>query len=194
MEENTVAWIVPAVIGAVLLIVWVSVLSRLAGLIAQVREARGTLAVQLQQRFDLIPDSLTAAREGVRSEMQYLMGILDTRRELAQPSAARLDQDLPDELRSVVNVMNSGGRTIHESNPSATSQAALYQQFMKTVASTEKDVTAARRFLEAAIAEYNGHLNTFPSFFIGRLHGFQPLNNVRLTNELQTKPNYFQTV
>ncbi len=192
MENLIIPLVVVGIVGLILLVWWCNTLGKLSALRAQVREAVGALASQLRQRFDLIPDSLTAAREGVAAEMQYLKGILDTRRDLARPAPTSVDPDAPVELVPVLQAMSGGGgRSVTESNPTAGAPAALYQQFMKVMASTEKDVTAARRFVEAAIGEYNAGINAFPAFIVARVHGLTALKNTKITKKLATKPNYF---
>ena len=193
MEGLLCPAIILGLIALIFLLWWFGTLGRLNALRSQILEARGALVAQLRQRYDLIPVTLKAAREGVGAEMEYLMGILDTRKELARPNSRdTVDPGAPLELQPVLAAMSNGGsRSIHESNPTAAAPAALYQQFMKINSSTEKDVTAGRRFVEAAIGEYNAAVRTFPAVIVALLHGHKPVKNAKLTKKLATLPDYF---
>src|SRR4051812_23920968 len=71
------------VLGAVLLlllIVWVVILNKLAQLGGQVNLTIGTLAAQYEQRLNLIPDTLRAAREAVQAQRDYLDMMLEVRK------------------------------------------------------------------------------------------------------------------
>lgn len=181
------------VVGLLVMVWWLMTLSRLFALRAQVNEAVGGLCVQLQQRFDLIPDSLTAAREGVKAEMGYLHRILDVAKELNAPLPPADDSDTPPEMRAFLAPFASGKPFTLGSLPASSAPAELYKTFMKTMASTEKDVSAARRFVESAIGQYNAGIRGFPALFVAVVHGLKPMRNKQLTPELDKKPEYFAT-
>jgi hypothetical protein len=83
----------------------------------------------------------------------------------------------------------SAGRAVSESNPAMNVEA--YTELQRSMRDTEKDVTAARRFYWAAVAEYNTAVKSFPSSIVASVHGYRPLPTAKITKELETKPDYF---
>ncbi|MEI6177255.1 MAG: LemA family protein [Verrucomicrobiota bacterium] len=161
------------------LIWWASTNGRLIALRCQVEEAVGTLAAQLQQRLDLMPDIRDAAREAVEAQVGYLTRILNTRRDIhgghdAAPGYA------------------GRSRPMNEDNPQM--DVKTYQEAQRIHASTEKDIAAARRFVQAAIAEYNAAIAAFPASIVASMKGFVPLATAQITPDLARKPDMWKTV
>jgi LemA protein len=181
---------ISAIVGAA---VWVATYSRIASLRSQVDLAVGTVAAQLQQRLDLIPDVLKAAKEAVKAQLHALDQILSVRKNLnaiPQIQGAAFD-DMPPELRPLTAAAQNAGRNrpINESNPQV--DVKTYEKLQEIMLSTEKDVAGARRFLQAAIADYNTAIRSFPGALVASAHGFPVIPTARITPQLEQKPNYW---
>lgn len=189
---GTFTLVVIVIFAIVLIVLWVSTYSRIAALGSQIDLAVGTLAAQLQQRHDLIPDVLKAAKEAVRAQMQALDGILAVRKHINTdsqvPTAAF---DVPPELRALTATAQNAGRNrpVHEDNPQI--DVKTYETLQEALLSTEKDVTGARRFLQAAITEYNTAVRSFPGSLVASLHSFAAMPTAKVTPQLERKPNYW---
>jgi LemA protein len=189
---STVTLVIIVVVALLLLALWVSTYSRIAALGSQIDLAAGTLAAQLQQRHDLIPDVLKAAKEAVKAQMQALDGILAVRRSLSSDSRPPAEAfDVPPELRALTaTAQNAGrGRPVHEDNPQI--DVKTYEKLQEVMQSTEKDVAGARRFLQAAISQYNAAVRSFPGALVASVHGFAALPTAKVTPQLEHKPNYW---
>lgn len=182
-----------AVVVLVLLVTWFSTYSKIAALGSQVDLAVGTLAAQLQQRHDLIPDVLKAAKEAVKVQMQYLDQILAVRKSLNVPlqQQSQVFDDMPPELRPLAATAQNAGhnRPVNESNPQM--NVGTYEKLQEIMQSTEKDVSGARRFLQSAISEYNTAVRSFPGSLVASVHGFVAMPTERITPQLERKPNYW---
>ncbi|MBI1830052.1 MAG: LemA family protein [Planctomycetes bacterium] len=177
--------------GLVFIAWWIITLQRLTQLSGQVDLTIGTLAAQYQQRFDLMPDVLQAAKEAVKAQKEYLDRMLEIRKGM-HPGLTPMDLgSLPPDYvpMAVAASAAAAGKPVSESNPEMNVEG--YTEFQRIAKDTEKDVAAARRFYWAAVAEYNTSVNSFPGSIVAAVHGFRPLPSAEITEELATKPNYF---
>jgi LemA protein len=191
MEDAQILILILLGVVTLLLIVWVCTATKLVQLSGQVDLAIATLAAQYEQRMNLIPDTLRAAREAVRAQRDYLDKMLEVRKGLhADVVPMELGALPPDYLPiAAASAAASAGRAVNESNPTLTVEA--YTELQRSMKDTEKDVTAARRFYWAAVAEYNTALRSFPSSIVAAVHGYHLIPTAKITDELETKPDYF---
>jgi LemA protein len=184
--------IVIAVIIAFIAFLWIyiSILNNLAQHAAQVNQSIGTMAAQYQQRANLIPDACHAAKAAVRAQREYFDNLLAVRKGLiSNIQIADLGSVPPDFVPVVMaGQAASNSRSVSESNPTMNVEA--YTELQRIMLSTEKDVTAARRFHWAAVAEYNAAIHSFPAIIIANLHGYKSMPNQVITPELEKKPDY----
>lgn len=179
--------------GAIMLflIVWVGMFNKLVQLSDQVDLTIETLGAQFAQRLNLIPDTLRAAREAVQAQRDYLDKMLEVRKGM-HPGVEPIDLGVlpPDYVPEAATPATPAlGRLVIESNPALNVEA--YTELQRSMKDTEKDVTAARRFYSAAVAEYNTAVKSFPSSIVATAHGYRPLPTTKITKELETKPDYF---
>jgi len=191
MEGGLILLLIPLGAALLFLIVWAVLLNKLAQLSGQVNLTIGTLAAQYEQRLNLIPDTLRAAREAVQAQRDYLDKMLEVRKGM-HPGVEPVDLGSipPDYVPvAVASAAAAAGRQVSESNPAMNVEA--YTELQRSMKDTEKDVTAARRFYWAAIAEYNTAVKSFPSSIVAAVHGYRALPTAKITKELETKPDYF---
>lgn len=190
MEIIVVLLIVLAVVGIILLVLWFSARNKLVQLSGQVNQSIGTLASQYQQRLDLIPDVLQAARTAVKAQRDYLDKMLEIRKGM-HPGLSPVDLGgLPPDLAPMMagTMAAAAGKAGIESNPELNVEA--FTELQKTLKDTEKDVAAARRFYWAAVAEYNVAIRSFPCVLVANVHGFHPLPDPEITAKEAMKPDY----
>lgn len=170
--------------GLVLVLYWIATYNRLTRLRNEVREAAGTLAAQLQQRHELVPDMASAARESAQVQREYLRDALTSRERIA---GVRDGSEGPHEEACEAKYQErTGPIAFAESTPQMSIET--YTQAQKVQAATEEDIAAARRFLQAAVAEYNSAIQAFPSCLVATMGGFQPYNFHRVSDEIAAKP------
>jgi hypothetical protein len=101
-------------------------------------------------------------------------------------------EDIPPELIPLLAAgsQNAGrNRPVHEDNPQI--DVKTYEELQKIMAATEKDVAAARRFVQAAISEFNAAVRSFPGSLVALIHGYSVLPTLKVTPELEKKPDYW---
>jgi len=182
--------IVSSIAFLICLCLYFSMLNSLVQHSAQVNQAIGTLSAQYKQRFDLIPDVNKAAKTAVRVQREYFDKLLAFRKGL-HPTIELGDLGTmpPDLIPMAVGAMAaSAGKAVIENNPAMNVDG--YTELQRILLSTEKDVTAARRFYWAAVAEYNAAIRSFPAAIIASLHGYKMIPQEVITPQLETKPDY----
>ena len=184
--------LIPVGLALLALVLWVSMANKLRQLSGQVNLTIGTLAAQYQQRFDLIPDVLRAAKMAVKSQRDYFDKMLEIRKGM-HPGVTAVDLgNVPPDLAPIMlaSASAAAGKPVNESNPVMSVEA--FTELQRIMKDTEKDVTAARRFYCAAVAEYNTAVRSFPLAVVAGLHGHRPIPYAKITKELETKPDYFK--
>ncbi len=165
---------------------WIKTIGSLSALFHEVESARGALVAQLRQRHDLIPDVLKAAREAVRVQIEEVQRLAATGAAGATPGAGASQASgkggLPDWGRPEVKVAVGHYQRL---DPSA------YAELQRAMKSTEENVAAARRFVEAAIGNYNCAVVAFPDTLVAWIHRYRKIPNAPLTAAIDAKPDYF---
>ncbi len=179
--------------GLVLLVCWVSTHGTLTALFEEVKSARGALVAQLRQRHDLIPDVLTAAREAVRVQIDELDRILGA---FAYHAGAGVVGPVPDPTQPIEVAVFEAAQAAHRSRPVPLPPVgrldpAVYVELQRAIRATEENVAAARRFVEAAIGQYNAAVRSLTGAFVAAVHGFRPIPQAVLTAAHDAKPKYF---
>ncbi len=168
----------------VLLVLWgIGIFNRLVQLRNQVNNAWSQIDVQLQRRYDLIPNLV----EAVKSYMSYEKGTLEAvinARNQAQAARSQIEQ--------------SGGPTASSLKDLATADAAVrgavtnimalaenypqlrasenMQQLQEELSSTENKVAFARQAYNDNVMLYNTTQQEFPAVLFASLFGHHPVD------------------
>lgn len=137
----------------------------------KVKEAFADVDVQLNKRYDLIPNILNMAAKFMEHEKTLLSEIVRLRSEAmaqnfeANPSERmKIEDMLEDKLKSFwLNV---------ENYPDLKSNQTMIQA-MQTFTETEEHIAAARRFYNAALVDLRNKVEIFPSSWIAMLVGIK---------------------
>jgi len=129
-------------------------------------KAFGSIDVMLKKRYDLIPNLVETVKQYMVHEATVLTDITKLR--------SMLTDDLPDADK--VDIHNDISRKLNSVMLSVENYPDLKasQNFLKLQAAwneTEEQISAARRFYNTAITDYNNTIQTFPSSLIAnQLH------------------------
>lgn len=127
----------------------------------KVKEAEGSVDVQLKKRYDLIPNILTIAKKFMEHERSLIEDITKLRTQAAKANEMsekiKLDNAIKGKMEQLmINV---------ENYPQLKSDATMVQT-MQTYAEVEEHIAAARRFYNSAVNELNNAVEIFPSSVI----------------------------
>jgi LemA protein len=150
------------------LLIWgVSTYNRLIKLRNQVNEAWAGIDVQLQMRYELVPNLLAT----VKGYMQHESGVLE------RVSRLRGDPEMsPGQRASEENGLSKSlGKlfALAEAYPELKASQG-FQQLHSSLVMIEDQLQYARRYYNGSVRDNNNLVEGFPSLLIARLFGFRP--------------------
>ena len=127
----------------------------------KVKEAEGSVDVQLKKRYDLIPNILMIAKKFMEHERSLIEDITKLR---TQAASAR-DMSEKIKLDNAIKGKMDQLMVSVENYPQLKSDATMVQA-MQTYAEVEEHIAAARRFYNSAVNDLNNAVEIFPSSVI----------------------------
>jgi LemA protein len=177
---DTAFWIFIAIV--VVLIVWaVAIYNGLVALSNQMRNAFSQIDVQLQRRYDLIPNLVETAKRYMKHERETLEAVIAARN-TAQAAAKKAGAgaapsgEAVRELQGAESAL-SGLLTrffaLSEAYPDLKASQNM-AQLQEELASTENRVAFARQAFNDAVMAYNTKREIFPNSLLASPFGFKP--------------------
>ncbi len=156
-------WIV---LGLVLLLILaiIGIYNRLVGLRQNVRQALGDIDAQLRQRHDLVPNLVATVKGYAAHESSTLDAVISARNTAAGGSTPESEAQLTKALTGLL--------ALGEAYPDLKA-SANFQALQGELADTEDKLAAARRSLNASVANYNTARESFPAVLFAAPLGFQ---------------------
>ncbi len=162
---------VSLIILAVLVIIIVAVIALYNGLVKariKVDNAWSQIDVQLQRRFDLIPNFVETVKGYMTHENQTFEKIAELRSSWANaesvPEKAKLDNELSDTLKTIMAI--SEGYPDLKANQN-------FSELSEELRNTENKISFARQFYNDSVTIYNTKLEVFPSNIIAGMFHFK---------------------
>ena len=159
------------IILAVLVIIIVAVIALYNGLVKariKVDNAWSQIDVQLQRRFDLIPNFVETVKGYMTHENQTFEKIAELRSSWANaesvPEKAKLDNELSDTLKTIMAI--SEGYPDLKANQN-------FSELSEELRNTENKISFARQFYNDSVTIYNTKLEVFPSNIIAGMFHFK---------------------
>lgn len=136
----------------------------------KVKEAMGSIDVQLKKRYDLIPSILTLAAQFMEHERGLIEDITNLR---TQASGLKSDSNTISEKMNLDNSISSkmGQLFVNVENYPQLKSDQTMVQAMQTYNEVEEHIAAARRFYNSAVNELNNAVEIFPSSIIASALG-----------------------
>lgn len=168
------------IILGIIVVLVIFVIAKYNGIITMKNNRGNAFAdidVQLQQRFDLVPNLVNIVKGFATQEQAIFDKIMEARKSYAW--ASWIDA----KLAANTDLMWALGRllVISESNPEIKSNAN-FMQLQTELGDIENKLAAARRFFNSATNEYNTYIESFPTNFIASMFKFQVGNSFELEN------------
>ena len=159
-------WILLGIIVVLLLLI-ASSYNSLVGLRQKVKNAWSQIDVQLQRRFDLIPNLVESVKGYMNHESDVLTKVTELRSSWANAKTvsekAELDNQLSNTLKTIM--------AVSESYPDLKAN----QNFLDLQASlnnTEDKISYSRQFYNDTVTSYNTKIEQFPSNIIASMFHF----------------------
>lgn len=161
-------WIVLIII--VLLVLYViSIYNSLVGLRQKVKNGWSQIDVQLQRRFDLIPNLVETVKGYMTHESDVLTKVAELRTSWANASTvsekSKIDGELSGALKTIMAVAESYPDLKANSN---------FAQLQEELQNTENKIAFSRQFYNDIATKYNTRLQVVPSNIIASMFHFEP--------------------
>jgi LemA protein len=157
------------------------------------RNAFAQIDVQLQRRFDLIPNLVETAKGYIRHERETLEAVIAARSAamsgLSAAKASPGDPAAMAELASSQGVLNGAlGRlmAVAEAYPDLKANQNM-MQLTEELTSTENKVAFARQAFNDSVMAYNNRREVFPSSVIAGMFNFAPAALLEIPAEQQAQ-------
>lgn len=161
-------WIVLIII--VLLVLYViSIYNSLVGLRQKVKNGWSQIDVQLQRRFDLIPNLVETVKGYMSHESDVLTKVAELRTSWANASTvsekSKIDGELSGALKTIMAVAESYPDLKANNN---------FAQLQDELQNTEDKIAFSRQFYNDIATKYNTKLQVVPSNVIASMFHFEP--------------------
>jgi LemA protein len=194
MDSNIIVWV--GIIGLVLFVA--NMFNRLVSLRNRHKNAFSQIDVQLQRRYDLIPNLVETVKGYAKHERETLEAVISARKEAqAVLKALQSQNGKGDSQQFDVSALNGaedmlGGMmsklfALSESYPDLKADTQ-FQQLMEELSSTENRISYARQAFNDAVMQYNTYREQFPSNVIANNFSFKEANLLMFKNKEIQQP------
>lgn len=135
----------------------------------QVSKSFSSVDVLLKKRWDLIPNLVAVVKSHMQFEQQTLAEITRLR---SQVMSGGISDDQRLTLENQISRTMGNIVTLIENYPELKSDHHV-TQLLESLNETEEQISAARRFYNAAVTEYNNALEMFPSNLVASYLRYQ---------------------
>jgi LemA protein len=173
----------------VIFVLWaISAFNRLVRLRNGVKTAWSDIDVQLQRRYDLIPNLVEIAKGYMKHEKELLENVTAARSGALNALKQSHDQGMPTpQLMSAeanMGAMMSRFMLQVENYPDLKANTNM-MQLTEEVATTENKVSFARQYYNDSVQRLNNLIEAFPSNVIAKMFGFVKANFFEVQNREQ---------
>ena len=164
----------------------IGIYNRLVALKNRIKNAFSQIDVQLQRRYDLIPNLVETAKAYMAHEKDTLAAVIAARNQAItaeKNAAANPESGLA--VRALSNAEAALGSAmgkffaLAESYPDLKANTTM-NQLMEELTSTENRVAFARQAFNDAVTEYNTCREQFPNNFVAGFGSFQPAEQLEI--------------
>ncbi len=161
--------LIALIIIILLVIVIIGMYNNLVRLRQKVRNSWSQIDVQLQRRFDLIPNLVETVKGYMKHEDEVLTKVAELRTSWAGASSvaekANLDNELSGALKTIM--------AVSENYPDLKANQN-FSELQQELQNTENKISFSRQFYNDSVTMYNTKLEVVPSNIIASMFGFKP--------------------
>ena len=170
-------WIVLIIIAVIVLFI-ISVYNNLVRLIQKDKNSWSQIDVQLQRRFDLIPNLVETVKGYMTHEEGVLTKVAELRTSWANASSvaekANLDNELSGALKTIMAVSENYPELKANQN---------FLELQQELQNTENKISFSRQFYNDSVTMYNTKLEVIPSNIIASMFNFKPEELFKVESE-----------
>lgn len=173
---------------------FVGIFNRLVTQRNRFKNAFSQIDVQLQRRYELIPNLVETAKAYLAHEKDTLTNVIAARNQaVSAEKAVAAAVDDPEKMAKLAQAEGVLGASlgrllaVSENYPDLKANETM-QQLMEELASTENRVGFARQAFNDAVMEYNIQREKFPNFFVAGAFGFPQATQLEIPDVEARKP------
>lgn len=163
-------WIVLLVLMVVVILVCISKYNKMVKYKNKVKESLRLIDIQLQLRFDVIPNLVKTVKAYSKHENEVFSKLIETRKNAMKASDEKeklqYANEMIPEMRQVL--------IIAEDYPELKADS-LYKSLMEELVLIEDKIAASRRFYDSNVSEYNTLIDVFPNNMLASMFGFKEM-------------------
>ena len=159
-------WII-LIIVAVIIFGIIGAYNSLVTLKQRVKNAWSQIDVQLQRRFDLIPNLVETVKGYTTHEESVLTKVTDLRTSWANASTVHEKAELSNELSNTLKTIMA----VSENYPDLKA-SQNFSELQEELQNTENKISFSRQFYNDIVTKYNTKLEVFPSNIIASMFHF----------------------
>ena len=160
-------WIILAIV-AIIIIAIISIYNGLVQARMKVDNAWSQIDVQLQRRFDLIPNLVETVKGYMGHEEGVLTKVTELRTSWANAKSVSEKAELDNELSGTLKTIMA----VSENYPDLKANQN-FSELQEELRSTENKISYSRQFYNDAVTMYNTRLETFPSNLVASVFNFK---------------------
>ena len=161
-------WIL-LIIVAVIVLWTISTYNGLVTLRQRVKNAWSQIDVQLQRRFDLIPNLIETVKGYMEHEKEVLTKVTELRTAWASAGSVKEKSDLDNQLSGALKTIMA----VSENYPDLKANQN-FSELQEELQNTENKIAFSRQFYNDIVTKYNTKLEVVPSNIIASMFGFKP--------------------
>ena len=161
-------WIILIVVVVLILLV-INLYNSLVGLRQKVKNAWSQIDVQLQRRFDLIPNLVETVKGYMEHESDVLTKVAELRTSWANATSVKEKSELDGELSGALKTIMA----VSENYPELKANEN-FSQLQEELQNTENKIAFSRQFYNDITTKYNTKLEVVPSNIIASMFHFEP--------------------
>lgn len=171
-------WIILVIIAIVLFVI--SQYNALVQLKQRVNNAWSQIDVQLQRRFDLIPNLLETVKGYMKHEENVLTKVAELRTSWANASTVGQKSELNNELSGALKTIMA----VSENYPELKANQN-FSQLQEELQNTENKISFSRQFYNDIVTKYNTKLEVIPTNIVAAIFSskFQPAELFKAESE-----------
>ena len=172
-----IGWIILAIV-VVIAIALIAIYNKLVTLRQRVQNAWSQIDVQLQRRFDLIPNLVETVKGYMTHEQETLTKVTDLRSSWADAKTVEQKAELEGQLTETLKTIMA----VAENYPNLKADQS-FNNLQAELSDTENKISYSRQFYNDTVTMYNTKLETFPSNLVAGMFGFKASTLFNVDND-----------
>ena len=162
-----IGWVILAIVIAIVIYV-ISVYNGLKTIENRVENAWSQIDVQLQRRFDLIPNFVETVKGYMEHESETFTKIAELRTSWANTKTVSEKADIDNQLSGALKTIMA----VSENYPELKANQN-FSELSEELRNTENKISFSRQFYNDTVTKYNTKLELFPSNIIAGIFNFK---------------------